>query len=429
MTLWRTMFVEFLSSCATLWALLSKLSWPSILLITLILYVLTCSLLRFRSLRSMKSRFNFPDRASLAQMTGSEAQAIIEHAYTYEFPLFFGLSLAYAQMKTYAIQNIAKLLAATGNLSKQSKVSKRFEDTALIFACFMLFPPDSPQLHGAVARMNYLHSPYIRSGKIQNEDLLYVLYAAMSEPVRFIRLYEWRELSMFEIAAQGTLWKMVGDMMGINYTEALGKDNWKDGLEFMEQVEQWALHYETDRLRPSHPSRQLANAQLDLLTSIFPSFMRSLMRQMGLVMMGDKMRCSFGFPEPSTAISALTLTLLWLRQIMMRFFMPPRLTSRRYVTDPDPITGRMYSTHYVKEPWYNRPTTWARWGPAAWATWVFGGMLPGDGGQEMKPDGFLFEDIGPKAKMDLGAEETRNIQEVVHAAAMASGRCPFALKE
>ncbi|KAK8929761.1 Mycophenolic acid synthesis protein B [Metarhizium anisopliae] len=383
MTLWRTMFVEFLSSCATLWALLSKLSWPAILLITLILYVLTCSLLRFRSLRSMKSRFNFPDRASLAQMTGSEAQAIIEHAYTYEFPLFFGLSLAYAQMK----------------------------------------------LHGAVARMNYLHGPYIRSGKIQNEDLLYVLYAAMSEPVRFIRLYEWRELSMFEIAAQGTLWKMVGDMMGINYTEALGKDNWKDGLEFMEQVEQWALHYETDRLRPSHPSRQLANAQLDLLTSIFPSFMRSLMRQMGLVMMGDKMRCSFGFPEPSTAISALTLTLLWLRQIMMRFFMPPRLTSRRYVTDPDPITGRMYSTHYVKEPWYNRPTTWARWGPAAWATWVFGGMLPGDGGQEMKPDGFLFEDIGPKAKMGLGAEETRNIQEVVHAAAMASGRCPFALKE
>ncbi|EFY84266.1 hypothetical protein MAC_09696 [Metarhizium acridum CQMa 102] len=403
MTLRRTMFIEFLSSCATLRPLLGKLSRQAILLMTLILYVLTCYVLRFRSLRCMKSRFNFPDRASLAWMTGSEAQAIIEHAYTYEFPLFFGLSLTYAQMKTYAIQNIAKLLAATGNLSKQSKVSKRFEDTALIFACFMLFPPDSPQLHGAVARMNYLHGPYIRSGKIQNQDLLYVLYAAMSEPVRFIRLYEWRELSMLEIAAQGTLWKMVGDMMGINYTEAFGKDNWKDGLEFL--------------------------GQLDLLTSIFPKFMRSLMRQMGLVMMGDKMRCSFGFPEPSTAISALTLTLLWLRQIMMRFFMPPRPTSRRYVTEPDPITGRMYSTHYVKDPWYNRPTIWARWRPAAWTTWAFGGMLPGDGGQEMKPDGFLFEDIGPKAKMGLGAEETRNIQEVVRVAAMASGRCPFAFKE
>ncbi|KAG8407059.1 hypothetical protein J3458_020554 [Metarhizium acridum] len=134
MTLRRTMFIEFLSSCATLRPLLGKLSRQAILLMTLILYVLTCSVLRFRSLRCMKSRFNFPDRASLAWMTGSEAQAIIEHAYTYEFPLFFGLSLTYAQMKTYAIQNIAKLLAATGNLSKQSKVSKRFEDTALIFA-------------------------------------------------------------------------------------------------------------------------------------------------------------------------------------------------------------------------------------------------------------------------------------------------------
>lgn len=159
----------------------------------------------------------------------------------------------------------------------------------------MLFPPDSPQLHGAVARMNYLHAPYIRSGKIQNGDLLYVLYAAMTEPVRFIRLYEWRELAQFEVAAQGTLWKIVGDMMGIDYTKELGRSNFRDGIEFMEEVEKWSLHYEVDRLRPSLPSRQLADAQLDLLTWLFPGFMRPLMRQMGLVMMGDKIRSSFGY--------------------------------------------------------------------------------------------------------------------------------------
>ncbi|KAK2612659.1 hypothetical protein QQS21_001276 [Conoideocrella luteorostrata] len=357
-------------------------------------------------------------------MTGSDAQAIVEHAYTYEFPLFFGLSLTYALMKTFAIHNIAKLLAPS-DLGTQSKASKRFEDTALIFACFMLFPPSSPQLHGAVARMNYLHAPYIKSGKIQNQDLLYVLYASMTEPVRFIRLYEWRDLAPFEIAAQGTLWKTVGDMMGIDYAETLGKSNWKDGIEFMEEVERWALQYEIDRLRPSLPSQKLANAELDLLTSVFPKVMRPLMRQMGLVMMGDKMRCSFGYPEPSTAVSALTLTLIWLRQIMMRFFMPPRLTSRRYVTEPDPITGRMHSTHYVKEPWYNRPTLWARWGPAAWGTWILGGLLPGDGGVDLKPEGFLFEDIGPKAKMGLGVKEMKTIQETVYARAVASGRCPF----
>lgn len=157
----------------------------------------------------------------------------------------------------------------------------------------MLFPPTSPQLQGAVARMNFLHSPYIKSGKIQNQDLLYVLYTSMVEPVRFIRLYEWRHLTEMEIAAQGTLWKHIGDMMSIDYTEQLGRNTWKDGIEFMGDVDQWARGYERDRLQPSPSSQRLAQVQLDMVLSIFPAVMRPLMRQMGLAIMGERMRYAF----------------------------------------------------------------------------------------------------------------------------------------
>lgn len=165
----------------------------------------------------------------------------------------------------------------------------------LIQISFMLFPPSSPQFQAAVARMNYLHAPYIKSGKIQTQDLLYVLYTSMVEPVRFVRLYEWRHLTEMEIAAQGTLWKHIGDIMGIDYTEQLGRSDWKDGIDFMEDVEQWARGYERDRLQPSPSSKRLAQVQLDMVLSIFPGAMRPLMRQMGLAIMGERMRYAFRF--------------------------------------------------------------------------------------------------------------------------------------
>lgn len=77
----------------------SHLNWPGVMVVLLVLYVSVCAFLRFRRLSKIRSRHKFPDRASCSRMTGADAQAIIENAYTYEFPLFFGLSLTYALFK------------------------------------------------------------------------------------------------------------------------------------------------------------------------------------------------------------------------------------------------------------------------------------------------------------------------------------------
>ncbi|POR38739.1 Uncharacterized protein TPAR_01053 [Tolypocladium paradoxum] len=423
-----------------------RLSWAVGFGLFFVAYATVCSVLRFRRLNDIRSRYNFPDRASFSRMTHADAQAIIYTVFSFEFPLFYDLALRYALFKTYAIENIAKLLVSVSDLAKSSQAPKRYEDTEIIFAwyislsilrsgtllmltllSFALFPPSSPLLHKAVARMNYLHAPYIKSKRILNQDLLYVLYTAMVEPIRFIRLYEWRSLTELEVAAQATLWKYIGDMMGIDYAEQLGKNEWNDSIEFMEDVTRWACKYEDSYMLPLPEVQHIGAVLVDLLLSAYPKTMRPLGYQMILVLMGEKMRYAFGFQEPGVAISALTYVLLLSRQIFIRYLALPRLSPMRYVADPDPKTGRMHHTHYLKEPWYTPATMWARWGPVAWVTRAAGGMIPGDGGAEMKPEGFLFEDLGPRCQMGQGYEETAQMEEQVRLVTTRTGTCPFSI--
>ncbi len=158
---------------------------------------------------------------------------------------------------------------------------------------FIKFPPDSPLLHQAVARMNFLHSPYIKTNKILNHDLLYVLWTSMAEPVRFMRLYEWRELDQMEVAAIGMLWKYIGEMMEIDYKAELGKDQWKDGIEFMDDVTEWAMKYEDVAMKPLPESKQLGKVLIELLLSAYPKAAGPMAYSSVLVLMGDRLRHAF----------------------------------------------------------------------------------------------------------------------------------------
>jgi hypothetical protein len=141
--------------------------------------------------------------------------------------------------------------------------------------------------------MNYLHAPYIKAGRIQNKDLLYVLYASMAEPVRFLNLYEWRSLTDMEVNALGTLWKYVGDLMEIDYKQELGNDQWRDGIDFMDAVRQWAEKYEDEHLLPSKQARAVGRVSLDLLLTSYPKAFRKLGYRAVMVLLGDRMRHAF----------------------------------------------------------------------------------------------------------------------------------------
>lgn len=59
-------------------------------------YIALCSLLRFRRLESLQSKFNYTDRASLSRMTNQDAFEIVYNMAHWEFPLMYDVALRLA---------------------------------------------------------------------------------------------------------------------------------------------------------------------------------------------------------------------------------------------------------------------------------------------------------------------------------------------
>ncbi|KAI1432556.1 hypothetical protein GGR50DRAFT_688863 [Xylaria sp. CBS 124048] len=402
-------------------------SWPRSLVALAAGYAALCRALRYRREEGLRRRMGFPagrGREGLSRMTNAQAQQIIETLTTYEFPAFSQVALEFALFKTYGVESISKLLLATRNLTDPVKSLKRYEDTAALIGEFMLHPPDSERSLRGIARMNFLHKRYLEQGVISNEDLLYTLSVFVVEPARFARLYEWRAMNDMEYCAYGVFWKAIGDAMGIRYRGFLARDAWRDGIEWADDLAAWAKRYEVTAMKPSRVAHEPARALIPMLLYWVPDFAKPFGREAVCVLMGDRVREAFMLPEPGITAATTVYTLLSLRRFFLRHLSLPRIRPFGHYAGVDPATGRMrFRVAYGHYPFYIRPTLWNRWGPKAWAVWLYGGKLPGDDPEEFMPEGYLFTDLGPRNRMGTGAEE----MEVDVKKMQASGRasCPF----
>ncbi|KAI0400119.1 hypothetical protein F4802DRAFT_586575 [Xylaria palmicola] len=408
-------------------ALLSALaSWRGCAAAAVLGYVALCRALRYRGERRLRRRLGFPEgcgREPLARMTNEQAQQIIRYLSFTEFPQFHLLALEFGLFKTYAIESISRLLVATSNLSDPVKSLKRYEDTSLLIS-ELVNPPNSERTIQALARINFLHSKYQKEGTITNPDLLYTLSVFVVEPPRFARLYEWRPMNEVEYCAYGVFWKAVGDAMGIEYKGLLAHDTWRDGIEWADDITAWAKRYEVDVMKPSVIANKPARTLIPMMTYWLPWFAKPFGEQVVCVLMGDRVREAFMLPEPGLVAAAIVYPLILLRRLCLRHLALPRLFEVKRVGDADPGTGRMHmNMPYGNYPFYVKPTLWRRWGPAAWAVWLYGGAVPGDDPAQFMPQGYLWTDLGPRNRMGLGAEEME--AEVRRMKASDRRGCPF----
>lgn len=157
----------------------------------------------------------------------------------------------------------------------------------------MLNPPTSPRALAAIARMNYLHSRHVAAGQISNADLLYTLSVCVTDPIRFLDLYEWRQLNDMEVAAIGTFWRGLGEAMDIRYAGYLAKDDWQDGIDFVEDITAWAKTYEIEYMKPAKSNLALSSRLMAMMTFHVPTRLKPFAQELLGVLMGDRVRDAF----------------------------------------------------------------------------------------------------------------------------------------
>ncbi|KAJ8105035.1 hypothetical protein ONZ43_g7584 [Nemania bipapillata] len=163
---------------------------------------------------------------------------------------------------------------------------------------------------------------------------------------------------------------------------------------------------------------------MPIITYWLPGFAKPFVEEAVCVLLGDRVREAFMLPEPGIMAGATVYPILALRRAYLRYLALPRFFELNHLGGVDPQTGRINSAMpYGNFPFYIKPTFWNRWGPVAWAIWLYGGKVPGDNPEEYMPQGYLFTDLGPKNRMGLGVKEMEANVEGLRAA--SRGGCPF----
>ncbi|KAL8953077.1 MAG: hypothetical protein Q9222_001070 [Ikaeria aurantiellina] len=269
----------------------SYVSWSNYAWLLVLFYPIVVAALRYQRLRTTLKTFPYTTHRSFARMTDDDACQIQINIAQLEFPFTFTKAVQFALFRTYGIPSISRLLVATSQFSEVATAAKRYADTGVLVREFMSHEPSHPRTLEAIARMNYIHSVYQKSGAISNDDMLYTLSLFALEPIRWIARYEWRSLEDFERCALGTYWKSIGDAMRINYQPlASSQSGWDDGLQWLGDLDTWSMQYEIEKMVPHLDNNKTADQTVAILLWGLPRFLKPFGENLVAALMDDRLR-------------------------------------------------------------------------------------------------------------------------------------------
>ncbi|TKX26875.1 hypothetical protein C1H76_1031 [Elsinoe australis] len=392
----------------------------------LLTYLLLVHFLRYRRAAGLPIKHSIRSKADYPKLSADQAQDVLKDLVELEFPKLMGFSIVFALFKTYGIPAVSSLLIKTGELSSPTTASRRTADTGVLLLEFCLNKPSSARAMEATARMNYLHSRYIKAGKISNEDMLFTLSLFALEPVRWVNRFEWRKFTEFELCATGTFWKAMGDKMEIDFSALPGaKEGWRDGLEWLDSIRAWSEKYEECKMRPDEANHKLVLANLDVVFLNIPENLKAWGGHIVSIVAGPRLRKAMMLAAPPEWFERSLLSVLTIRKYVLRFLALPRISRKFYIPDAPESNGRYSAKEYLSHPWYVKPTFERRWGLKAWFTWIIGRKLPGDDGNCYNPEGYVIKELGPSSVRDKGADYMK--KDLSRMSSMQPGGCPFAL--
>ncbi|KAF2094830.1 hypothetical protein NA57DRAFT_46130 [Rhizodiscina lignyota] len=392
------------------------------------LYIIACNALRFQRVRWWEKHLPYKTRDDYSRMTAEHAREITHYIAVAEFPWVYLKGMQFALFRTYGIPTISKLLVATKQLSSRAHATKRYADTEMLLGEFTTQKAGSERSNAALARLNYIHGVYQKKGQITNDDMLYTLSMFALEPKRWIARYEWREVTPLELCAFGTEWKEIGDAMNISYEPLPSYEKgWKDGLHWVEELDEWASAYEERCMVPNKWNHQTAEETTAMLLYTVPEWVKPIGRNLVSTLMDDRLRKAMMYPAPPPSYPMFVNTIFRIRKFIHRYLSLPRPWFLRldFEFPQDKKTGRLQRKNYEHDPWYVKPSLKNRWGKQAWMNWMNGMPAPGDGGDKFWPQGVHYSEIGPASMLGKGAEEVEATKAKLMS--MKLGGCPFAM--
>jgi len=252
-------------------------------------------------------------------------QAIVKYLANHDAPIDYLISGELAQIQTFGIPSISKLLHRTKQY--QNNGLKRLDDTRAILTECMTDSIESDRGQHMVKHLNWIHSHY----EISNDDYLYTLALFIVEPARWMETFGYRPLTAREKYAGYLAFKSLGQAMGIT-----------DIPESRDAFVIWYQDYRRQHLTYHADNKEVTDALINAMKEMFPSILRPLVRPVILTLIND--------PELLVATGQKAPTKL--TQIIIKGFMRIRRLSQKFI---NPWQNKSFETSYLGQHYKSYP--------------------------------------------------------------------------
>ena len=197
------------------------------------------------------------DNSKLEQMlqegVDENYAAIVTYLADHDAPLDYLIAGELAQIQTFGIPSISKLLHRTKQYEEHGV--KRLDDTRAILTECMMESVQSPRGAHMVKHLNWIHSHY----EISNDDYLYTLALFIVEPIRWMESFGYRKLNEKEKTAIYLAFKSLGEAMNI-----------EDIPVSLEAFYIWYHDYRQQHLNYHEDNKKVTDGLIESVKDMFP---------------------------------------------------------------------------------------------------------------------------------------------------------------
>lgn len=233
-------------------------------------------------------------------------QTIVKYLADHDAPLDYLISGELAQIQTFAIPSISKLLQQTKQY--QNNGVKRLDDTRAILTECMTDSVESDRGLHMVEHLNWIHGHY----EINNDDYLYTLALFIIEPARWMDTFGYRSLTDREKYAGYLAFRSLGQAMGI-----------KNIPESRDEFVTWYQDYRRQHMVYHPDNKKVTDGLIDGMKEMFPFFIRPIIRPVILTLINDpELLEATGQKAPSYSVQKSIRALMAIRKKLQRVINP-----------------------------------------------------------------------------------------------------------